>query len=239
MPEIRLPVFEGPLELLLSLIERNDLDITTVSLVAVTEQYLAVVKAAEGDHLPALADFVAIGARLIQLKSRALLPRQPSDDDDESDEEDDGEDLVEMLREYQRFRPATTDLADRQEAGFRTGPRPVSAPVPGTAGLGDVTLETLRRLMLEALKRKPASPEAAIPADPTIPLAERIRDLRSRLGSGKHLSFTRLVTECATRGDVIVTFLAVLELLKSGVCDAIQTGNWEDIEIVSLSPAPG
>lgn len=237
MPDIRLPVFEGPLELLLSLIERNDLDITAVSLVAVTDQYLAAVRAAEGDHLPALADFVAIGARLIYLKSKALLPRDPLPAAEGEAEPDVGQELVDMLQEYRRFRPVTLDLAERQEAGIRTAPRGVTAAVPGTAALHEVTLEALRRLMLEALRRKPAAPPAAIPPDPTVPLAERVRDLGARLKGGQRLSFRRLIEDCETRGDVIVTFLAVLELLKAGVCDAFQSGNWEDIEIVALAPA--
>ena len=236
MHEIHLPVFEGPLELLLSLIERNDLDITAVSLVAVTDQYLAAVRAAEGDSLPALADFVAIGAKLIYLKSKALLPVSPTPDDAIDDDEV-GQELVELLTEYRRFRPVTEILAERQDSGMRAWGRPISSDVPGTAALHNVTLETLRKLMLEALNRKPPTPPAGIAPDPTVPLSERIEDLRSRLIQGEKLSFRELIASANTRGDVIVTFLAVLELLKAGACEAHQSGTWEDIEIVSLAPS--
>lgn len=239
MHEIHLPVFEGPLELLLNLIERNDLDITAVSLVAVTDQYLAAVRAAEEDSLPALADFVAIGAKLIYLKSRALLPGAEDEDSEGLEEDETGQDLVDLLTEYRRFRPVTATLADRQDAGLRAGPRPVASALPDTAALGDVTLEALRTIMLEALARKPATPPADLTPDPTVPLSLRVADLRSRLATGEHLSFRRLVESARTRGDVVVTFLAVLELLKAGECDAFQSGNWEDIEIVALTPAGG
>src|SRR5687767_9982366 len=84
---LRLPAFEGPLDLLLHLIEREDLDVTLVSLLAVTEQYLARLRSAESMNVGALADFVAMGARLLLLKSRALLPREHQPEDDAAEED--------------------------------------------------------------------------------------------------------------------------------------------------------
>jgi segregation and condensation protein A len=234
MRDISLPEFEGPLELLLRLIEREEMDITTVSLVAVTDQYLAAVRLMDGDHVPALASFVAIGAKLIYLKSLALLPRPAAAAVIEAEEEDVGAELVELLREYQRYRPVAAVLAERQEAGLRAGPRPTAVPVPPGAALHEVTLEALRRLMLEALQRKPEAPAAQLAPEATVSLRQRIHDLRARLRTGERLSFLALVTQAPTRADVIVTFMAVLELLKAGVCDARQSQSWEDIEIVPL-----
>ncbi len=97
MYDVELPVFRGPLDLLLHLIERQELDITSVSLVAVTDQYLAVIRSGELIEMDALADFIAIGSRLILLKSRALLPRPPALSDDQESEDEDAEELVRLL----------------------------------------------------------------------------------------------------------------------------------------------
>lgn len=112
MVDLHISGFEGPLELLLQLIERNQLDISEVSLLQVTDQYLTSVedlKKEDGaDTAEALADFIVIGARLMLLKSRALLPRDPDDEeeDEEDEEEDVGRELVQMLEEYRRYRDA-------------------------------------------------------------------------------------------------------------------------------------
>src|SRR5512140_317960 len=98
MAEIQLPVFEGPLDLLLHLIERDDLDITAVSLVSVTDQYLRAIRTGESFEPAALAEFVSIGAKLIYLKSRALLPRAPEDPLQLLEDDDVGRELVDLLR---------------------------------------------------------------------------------------------------------------------------------------------
>ncbi|MEJ5221627.1 MAG: segregation/condensation protein A, partial [Tepidiforma sp.] len=119
MAEISLPIFQGPLDLLLHLIEKDDLDITAVSLVAVTDQYLAAIHTGEGFDPSALAEFVAIGARLIYLKSRALLPRPQGEEAPSLEDDDVGQELVELLREYRRFLQVVDLLEARQDAGLR------------------------------------------------------------------------------------------------------------------------
>ena len=106
--QLRLPVFEGPLDLLLYLIEREELDITAVSLVQVTGQYLSHLRSGEQIDADALAEFIVIGARLIYLKSRALLPQPQADEE----VEELGEDLVQRLREYRRFKEAAGHLKE-------------------------------------------------------------------------------------------------------------------------------
>ena len=123
MVELRITGFEGPLELLLQLIEENQLDISEVSLLQVTDQYLASVEAfGEGrgaDKVESLADFIVIGARLMLLKSRALLPGVAADADE--GEEDVGRELVQMLEEYQRYREAVGVLRTIDSSGLRDG----------------------------------------------------------------------------------------------------------------------
>ncbi len=236
MPEIHLPVFEGPLDLLLRLIEHDDLDITAVSLVAVTDQYLSAIRRAGGVNPQALAEFVAIGAKLIYLKSRALLPR-PADQEVDLEGDDVSRELVDLLREYKRFGAVVEMLAQRQESGVRFYPRLAPAPVlPEGPGLEGVTLDALCRIMLKVLARKPAEPQAVLPRDTTMTMAQRIADLRERLRRHGKFSFRRVISACRTRLEVIVSFMAILELLRGGECDARQAAAWGDIEVVALVP---
>lgn len=239
MAEVRLPVFQGPLDLLLHLIERDDLDITAVSLVAVTDQYLTAIRSAEHFDPQALAEFVAVGAKLIYLKSRALLPKPPQLEGESLDEDEVGRELLELLREYQRFSQAADMLSDRQDEGARIYTRLAPPPdVPEGTGLQHVTMERLRAIMLEVLGKKPPErrPTATMARDTSMTLSERLMDFRERLQRRGRFSFRRMMMECKTRVDVVVSFLAVLELIRSGECDAEQDGNWSDIVVVALTP---
>lgn len=237
MAEISLPVFEGPLDLLLHLIERDDLDITAVSLVVVTDQYLAAIRVGEGFDPQALAEFVAVGAKLIYLKSRALLPKPPAAEGDELDDDDVGRELVDLLREYKRFAEVADMLEARQEEGARIYTRLAPPPeVPEGSGLQNVSMERLRDIMLEVLNKKPAEPRAAaiMARDTNMTLGERLMDFRERLQRRGRFSFRRMLAECKTRVDVVVSFLAVLELIRAGECDAEQEGAFGDIVVVAL-----
>ena len=235
MLEIRLPTFEGPLDLLLTLIQRRDLDITTVSLAAVADQYLEAVHADESLDAAALAEFVSIGAKLLQIKSRALLPERVGEEEPEAEEET-GAELVELLLEYRRYREAADALGGRMEAGWRTFPRGSPAPEapPGNA-LEGVTLEAIYAVMLEVLARMPDEPEGVITrAD--VSLAERIAALEAQLrGEGRSFSFRRVIASCASRLEVVVTFIALLELLKQGACEVEQAQVWGDIRVRALA----
>ncbi len=240
MAEITLPVFQGPLDLLLHLIERDDLDITAVSLVAVTDQYLRAIRTSEGFDPGALAEFVAVGAKLIFLKSRALLPQPPQDEPGNVEEDDVGRELVELLREYKRFAEIASVLEERQETGLRIYTRLAPPPPPpeGT-GLSNVTVERLRAIMIEVLNKKPveARPRAVLQRDTAMTLVQRIGEFRERLRRRGKFSFRRAIMECTNRIEVVVSFLAILELLKSGEADARQAEAWGDIEVVALAVA--
>ena len=134
--QISLPVFSGPLDLLLHLIERQEFDITTISLVKVTEQYLAQIEQLKENRLENLIDFLVVAARLVQIKSRALLPQAPLYPGDE-EEEDPAEALVRQLKAYKRFKQAAMWLQQREEAGLRTYLR--VAPPPKLEGELDMT----------------------------------------------------------------------------------------------------
>ena len=238
MAEISLPVFEGPLDLLLHLIERDDLDITAVSLVSVTDQYLHAIRDGEGFDPGALAEFVSVGAKLIYLKSRALLPRAPEAPPQLLEDDEVGRELVDMLREYKRFTQVVDLLEQRQAAGLRNYTRLAPAPIAAAgAGLGKVTLEKLCAIMAEMLARTPPEPRAVIVRDRGLTLNDRVADFRQRLRSAGKFSFRAIISECRTRIEVVVSFMAILELLKTGECDARQNAAWGDIEVVALAAA--
>ncbi|MCA9828909.1 MAG: segregation/condensation protein A [Dehalococcoidia bacterium] len=234
--ELHLPAFDGPLELLLHLIERNDLDITAISLVAVTDQYLAAIRTDDGFDPGALAEFVAIGAKLIYLKSRALLPRPPIDPALD-EEEDVGQELIDLLNEYRRIATVTDILQERQDQGRRHHTRMAMAPLlPEGPGLDGVTVDLMRKIMLDVMRRRPSEPRAVLPRHRST-LAQQIAVLRDHLHRNGRFSFREAISECVTRLDIVLSFLAVLELLKGGECDARQDVLWGDIEVVATVPA--
>lgn len=239
MFQLRLSVFEGPLDLLLHLIEKEDLDITAVSLVQVTDQYLAYLHAADDLDVAALAEFVAIGAKLLYLKSRALLPRPLALAEAAAPEEDVGEELTRLLIEYRRFKEAAGALRQLEERGFRAYPRLAPPPdMPLPLGLDGVSLKLLMRIFQEALERHPEEPAATIERE-EVTIDQKSQEIVEALQREGRVSFRRLVAACRSRVEVIVSFLAVLELIKALRLRAEQDGLFADILLLPLAePAP-
>jgi segregation and condensation protein A len=237
MFELKLPIFEGPLDLLLHLIEKEELDITTVSLVQVTDQYLAHIHSREAINLDALADFVAIGAKLIYLKSRALLPRAPAEA--EAEEEEVGRELTEMLREYKKFRDVAFALRAIEDEGLRAYRRTAPPPdVPLPSGLDKVTLDRLLKLFRDALNRLPAEPATTIERD-RVTVRQKAQEIEEALRTEGQVSFRRLVLACRSRLEIVVSFLAVLHLIKAGRVWGQQEELFGDISLVAIeTPAP-
>lgn len=231
--EFQLDVFRGPLDLLLHLIERRELDITAVSLVTVTEQYMEYVRRGSHIDLNALAEFVGVGARLLLLKSRALLPLPPELDPD--DEDGNPEALLEALREYRRFKLAAEQLEtlDREpRRGYRREAAPPPAPLPtGLDGVDmDALFAVLREILAQPTREQAPDKPIRIPR-PQVSLRRRLAAVVERLEREPVLSFRALVGEGAERLAVIVDFLAVLELMKAGYVEARQHAAFADIEL--------
>lgn len=231
--QLTLPYFEGPLDLLLHLIEREELDITSVTLVSVADQYLQVLRQEEQINLDALADFIWIGARLLLIKSRALLPKPPAEDGIEQEDEDAG-DLTRQLMEYKLFKEAAAQLREIERAGMKSYPRIAPPPeLPPPPGLDGVTLDMLRLMVEAALTRKPEAKEHHPVIRPyKFTVREKIQFLRDRLLAEGRVSFRGVIDACRTRMEVIVSFMAVLELIKSRVLEAAQDATFSDIVLV-------
>ena len=235
---LRLPLFEGPLDLLLQLIERAELDVTEVSLLSVTEQYLGQLRSGQGISIDSLADFVAMGARLLLLKSRALLPHDEAEHVAGGDDGEDPAALVAALQEYRRFKGAAEHLhglEQERRTGYRREASPPDMPLPG--GLDDVTLDSLVDLFRDVLERLPEADEPPeVERDP-VRLNDRIASLVGRLEGVERLSFRAVVEAAATRIEVIVDFLAVLELIKARYIETRQSQSFGDIDLIPIAGA--
>jgi segregation and condensation protein A len=212
---IQLPAFEGPLDLLLKLIEREELDITAIALAQVADQYLAHVHAMEAPDPDSLSAFLVIAARLLLIKSRALLPR-PSASRPPDEVLDEGEELARQLREYQRYKQAAALLRAWESQGRRTYTRLAAPPPPARPEKLDVTLNEMiaavQRRMQLLLPLEP--PNVPLPAPKIITVAEMAARIVARLQMQEWFSFEDLLSLAARRVEVIVALWAVLELLK-------------------------
>ena len=210
--EVKLTVFEGPMDLLLQLIERRELDITTISLATVTDQYLAYIGMMENVEPDVLTDFLVIAARLILIKSQALLPRPPIA---EEEEEDLGQDLVRQLQEYKRFKEVAVLLKERDEKGLHSYIRLATTGITARVQIEGVVLGDLVEAMRRVLISLPDEVSAPEVARPQFTISEKIAVIENLISGGK-ASFQRLLSAVTTRMEAIVTFLALLEMIKRG-----------------------
>lgn len=231
---IEVPTFAGPLDLLLHLIERNELDVTAISLAAVTEQYLEQVDQLKQERVEHLIDFIVIGARLVLIKSRALLPPVPSAILDEEEEEDPAEALARQLREYKRFKEAAAWLGEREASGLRTYLRIAPPPkLESRLDLTGVTVESLISAVQAALERGDQMEESVSVAvkKRTVTIEGQMNKLRNWVKAHRQVFFHELLSENISRLEISITLLAVLELIKRYEVDAIQPELFGPIEI--------
>jgi len=232
--QVRLPVFEGPLDLLLHLIEREELDVTTVALAQVTDQYLAYLAELERRQVKELADFLVVAAKLVFIKSLALLSR-PSE---LTPEVEVGDELVYQLQVYKRFKEIARLLHEREKQGLRGYVR--IAPLPRLEpqlDLGGVTLHDLMTIVQEALDEVPAPPVGEVVAPVTVTIVEQIARIEDQLARRRQIHFREVLSGATTRVAVIVTLLALLELIKQDRVQVWQEQLFGEIIIQRQVPA--
>ncbi len=227
---VDLPVYQGPLDLLLQLIEREELDITKVALAQVTDQYLAHVRALEQQNLSDIADFILIAARLLLIKSDALLPRPP---ERAPGEEDPGEALARQLILYKKYKELSEILRQREAEGLRsylrTAAPPKADPKLDLSNLTPLDLWQAFNRALSILPDAPSVSEVVIP--PRITIRDKIRRVQLALRTEGHARFFELLKEAQSRVEIMVTFLAILELVKQRRVTAAQEKLFGDILI--------
>ena len=227
---VHTPVYDGPLDLLLNLIEHAELDITSVSLAMVTDQYLVYINSLAQINVDEISAFLVIAAKLLQIKSEALLPRPPAR---EAGEEDTAQSLVDQLRLYKRFKEIGVWMYARQQANLRNYLRIAPPPkVEAKLDLSNLTLEKLIAAAEVAFAKETAKrPLGDVIAPPRITIREKIDLIAKLMKEVEHSTFQTLLTEGASRLEIVVTFLAMLELVKRYRIHAHQEGLFGDIEI--------
>ena len=228
---IQLPIFEGPLDLLLNLIEHAELDITKVSLAEVTDQYLSYIRQIQDRQLEDLASFLVMAARLIQIKSEVLLPRPPLR---EPGEDDPGDALARQLVAYKKYKQVAILLSEREEAGLRSyirlAPPPIIDP---KIDMPEFRLDDLYEAMLEVLKNVPKTPtfEENV-STPRVRIRDKINSIVQSLKDVSQISFRKLIKTARSRLEIVVSLLAVLELIKQDQVEVRQEEMFGDIELV-------
>jgi segregation and condensation protein A len=242
---VKLPVFEGPLDLLLHLIKKNEVEIVDIPIATITEQYLTYLQMMRELNLDVAGEFLVMAATLTLIKSRMLLP--PSEGDEEEEEVDPRADLVRQLLDYQRYREAALALSERPLLHRDVFVREPLIDVEGVADTGEpphlkVTVWELLEAFRAVLKRARPEPVHEIVTE-QLSLRDRVRTLLQTLSVVRSADFESLFDEDASRFAIIVTFLALLELMRMGAVRAMQEERYgrivielavDDIAMVSL-----
>jgi segregation and condensation protein A len=211
---LRLPNYEGPLDILLRLIEERELEITEVSLAAVADQFIAHIEAIGNKDPQTISQFLSIAAKLILIKSRALLPQISA----QTEEQEEVDDLVSQLKAYQRFKRAAQILKARESAGlrsYRIEPPTIQRPQSKSLPLDKVTLDALARAMQRVVDRW-LPPPAADEMISRLPFTvnDCMDRIRASVKDKPRVLFTDMIVGVNTRAEIVITLLALLELLK-------------------------
>lgn len=219
----KLEHFEGPLDLLLQLIEQSELEITKITLSDVTSQYLTYIRNLSpeaGD----LQEFLNLAARLVYLKSVALLPSLATAEEDEELHE-----LAVQLEQYQRYSKAAAHLQNLISSNQPSYSRPIKTNLPPhTQALPSINLAALAEVFQQEIARLPELPSTSI--EEQIDLEEGCRRLRQGLDEG-HASLSKIFRKSTNRYEALVIFLALLEMIKNGEIAALQSAPHEDITL--------
>jgi segregation and condensation protein A len=226
--EVFLDAFEGPLDLLLYLIRRQNLDILDIPIAQITTQYMEYVELMKELKLELAAEYLVMAAVLCEIKSRMLLPRPQSADDDESDPR---AELVRRLQEYERFKQAAQDLdaLPRLNRDCFTAHADVPAGhvprIPPSVELGEVLLA-----LREVMQRADLFSSHRVERE-SLSLRERMSQVLERLQHGGFVAFVELFDITEGRAGVVVSFLAILELVKSATLELVQSDSFAPIHV--------
>ena len=234
--EVFLEAFEGPLDLLLYLIRRQNLDILDIPIAEISRQYVQYIELMKEIHFELAGEYLVMAATLAEIKSRMLLPRSA---DGEEDEEDPRAELVRRLQEYERFKKAAGDIdtlerleRDVLQASVDAGERPVVTKLP------DITLKELLIVFKDALDRSTMFAHHHVRREP-LSVRERMSAILVTLQSERYMDFQRLFDPSEGRIGVTVTFLAILELVKESLIDIVQAEAFGPIHIRASQASPG
>jgi segregation and condensation protein A len=213
--KVRLEIFEGPLDLLLYLVKKDEIEINDISIQRITNQYLTYMEAFKMLNIDLASEFIVMAANLMYIKSRTLLPKLEQPPEEDADEGDPRWELIRQLIEYKKFKDAAGFLQTRAYAEANVFPaQPESAaPAPVPAGLPEVGIFDLIRAFQKVLDKVRAADLREI-VDDRWTVSDKIDHLLRVVPHGAPVRFSHLFAEATTRDEIIVTFIAVLELMK-------------------------
>ena len=242
--DLKLKVFEGPLDLLLHLIEKNKVNIYDIPIVEITDQYMEYIALMEREQsMETMSEFLVMAATLLRIKSKMLLPKE-----EEAQEEDPREELVRRLMEYKMYKYAAMELKDLSvDAGKvcykeETIPREIKdyqEPIDTRELVGDMTLVRLNEIFREVMRRKqdqvdPVRSRFGKIEQEKYKVSDRMDSIRDQMRGFKRINFRTLLNVQPEREMVIVTFLAILELMKIGELTVTQEENFSEIYLDSV-----
>jgi len=231
--KVKLEIFEGPLDLLLYLVKKDEVDIYEISLERITQQYLQFIEAFKMLDLEIAGEFLVMASNLLYLKSRSLLPVDQQPPDEEAEEDDPRWELIRQLVEYKKFKEAAAALGQREALQSSVFARMAeSTEPPAERPLGEVSIFDLINAFSNVLKRIASKSEdlREIFAE-NFSVSDKIDLIMKMIGSGVPLKFTELFSGAASRSEIVVTFLALLELVRLKQVRCVQEGPFGDIEL--------
>jgi segregation and condensation protein A len=234
--KVKLEIFEGPLDLLLYLIKRDEIDIHEISIERITRQYLEYLQAFKELKIDIAGEFIVMAANLIYLKSRSLLPLDQQPPEEDAEEDDPRWDLIRQLIEYKKFKEAAARLQLREWEQERIFTRDGGASAESVPlRLGDVSIFQLINAFQNVIKRIEAREDLREIFGERFTVSEKIDVILQRTAAGAAVRFSDLFAEVASRVEIVVTFLALLELIRLKQVRAIQRDLFEEIEIASAA----
>ncbi len=231
--KVRLDIFEGPLDLLLYLIKRDEIDIYDISLERITKQYLEYLQAFKELNIEVAGEFVVMAANLIYWKSRSLLPVDQQPPEEDVDEDDPRWELIRQLIEYKKFKEAAEQLQVRQLEQEKIFSR-IAAPTTLTSAplrLGEVGIFQLINAFQVVLKRVENRENLTEIFGENFTVSDKIDQILQRVAAGTSVRFSELFATAASRVEIVVTFLALLELIRLKQVRAMQNDPFAEIEI--------
>lgn len=243
----KLEKFEGPLDLLLHLIEKNKVSIYDIPIAEITEQYLDYVSGMDKEDLNLVSEFLVMAATLLDIKSRMLLPAEP---DEEGEEEDPRAELVARLLEYKMYKTMAQELAEMEDGAQKvlykppTIPKEVAKyepPVDLDGLLDGLTLAKLKAVFESVMKRQedkidPVRSKFGNIRKEPVSLEQKIKSVMSYARQHRKFSFRQMLERQGDKLEIVVSFLAVLELMKIGKIHLVQENIFDDMFIETLEP---
>ena len=241
LTHVKLPVFEGPLDLLLYLIKKDELDIYDIPIERITSRYLEYLRLIKMLDLEVAGEYLVVAATLVYIKSRVILPHDQRPPEDEVEEDDPRWELVRQLVEYKKYKDAAFELsqclARQEDTHRRGGTYKPETTADGSLPFDKVGLFDLLAVFQKVLSRASQDEDLRDIFEDRFTVSDKIQFIQSHIADRKRIIFEELFTEGATRTEIVVTFLAVLELIRLRQIDVVQESVFAPIELVKAPVA--